>query len=208
MNCGSVLGTRQPVVMARIGNVTCGRSPLLPQTLHCSAIGSNTDVWTYNSNKTLLNGSLWRKHHRDGIIAHSTSPDREEEASPATPKLASTDVEEEPIWVRRERERELLAKQGGIKELPFGVYLLLSAIVAIAAVGSIFEFANKNPIFDTIYPDSPFYTPILGIFSVTGIPTAGYLFFKAVGAANAEAERMDKLDGVESKDNYFNRRDQ
>jgi hypothetical protein len=40
--------------------------------------------------------------------------------------------DDEPIWVRRERERELLAKQGA--ELPFGAYLLFSAIVAIAAV--------------------------------------------------------------------------
>ncbi len=39
---------------------------------------------------------------------------------------------DEPIWIRRERERELQAKEG--KDLPFGVYLLFSAMVAIAAV--------------------------------------------------------------------------
>jgi hypothetical protein len=101
--------------------------------------------------------------------------------------------EEEPIWVRRERERELQKQQGS--DLPFGVYLLASAIVAIAAVGSIFEFVNKNPIFDVIEADSPLYTPILGIFALTGLPTSGYLFYKAVSTANKEAERMDKLDG-------------
>lgn len=106
----------------------------------------------------------------------------------------TTQQEEEPVWVRRERERELMAKEGP-KDLPFGVYLLFSAIVAIAAIGSIFEYANKNPIFDAIYPDSPFYAPILGVFAITGVPTAGYLFYKAVSSANAEAERMDKLDG-------------
>lgn len=100
---------------------------------------------------------------------------------------------EEPIWVRRERERELLKKEGG--DLPFGVYLLASAIVAIAAVGSIFEYTNKNPIFDIIQADSPLYTPILGIFALTGLPTSGFLFYKAVSSANKEAERMDKLDG-------------
>lgn len=102
-------------------------------------------------------------------------------------------------------------------------------------VGSVFEYANQRPIFDVIYPGSPLYTPILGFFAVTGLPTAGaprrraagggrrrragaarasrsawgtqtpaasppstlagFLFFKAVQTANAEAERMDKMDG-------------
>jgi hypothetical protein len=46
-----------------------------------------------------------------------------------------------------------------------------------------------------IYPDSPFYAPILGTFALTGLPTAGFLFYKSVASANKEAERMDKLDG-------------
>ena len=95
--------------------------------------------------------------------------------------------------MRRERERELMKKEGS--DLPFGVYLLASAIVAIAAVGSIFEYANKNPIFDVVDPDSPLYVPILALFSVTGLPSSAYLFYRAVTAANKEAERMDKLDG-------------
>ena len=40
-------------------------------------------------------------------------------------------------------------------------------------VGSIYEFANKNPIFGVIEADSPLYAPILGFFMVTGFPTAG-----------------------------------
>ncbi len=99
-----------------------------------------------------------------------------------------------PVWVRRERERELMAKEGP-GDLPFGVYLLGSAIVAIAAIGSIFEYTAKNPIFDIIEADSPLYAPILGLFAITGLPTAGYLFYKSVDAANKEAERMDKIDG-------------
>lgn len=62
-------------------------------------------------------------------------------------------------------------------------------------VGSIFEYANQRPVFDVIQPDSPLYTPILGFFAITGLPTAGYLFYKAVQSANKAAERMDKLDG-------------
>ena len=62
-------------------------------------------------------------------------------------------------------------------------------------IGSVFEYANQHAIFDVIQPDSPLYAPILGFFAVTGLPTAGFLFYKAVQSANREAERMDKLDG-------------
>lgn len=113
-------------------------------------------------------------------------------ASSSTPPPPTT--EEEPIWVRREREREIVAKEG--KDLPFGLYLLLSSFVAIAAIGSVFEYVNKNPVFDVIQPDNPLWAPILGLFAITGLPTSGYLFYKAVTSANKEAERMDKLDGM------------
>lgn len=62
-------------------------------------------------------------------------------------------------------------------------------------MGSIFEFVNKNAIFGVLGPDSPLYTPILGLFAVTGLPTAGWLFFQSVTAANRESERMDRVDG-------------
>lgn len=111
-------------------------------------------------------------------------------ADAAPPAVRRTN--EEPPWVRRERERELQA--AAPKELPFGVYLLLSVIVAIAAVrfclpvllttrvrayccspaqtGSIFEFGAQNPIFGVLGADSPLYTPILGLFVLTGFPMA------------------------------------
>lgn len=111
---------------------------------------------------------------------------------PPPPKPATTP---EPAWVRREREAALDAASGTPRPLPFPVYLLSSAIVAIAAVGSIFEWANGNPIFGALPPSSPLYTPILGLFALTGLPTAGVLFFKAISTANAEAERQDRLDG-------------
>ena len=97
------------------------------------------------------------------------------------------------MWVRREREREMMKNEAF--DLPFGAYLLFSSFVAIAAVGSIFEWTSKNPIFDIIEADSPLYTPILGFFAVTGLPMSGFLFYKAVASANKAAERMDKLDG-------------
>lgn len=57
-----------------------------------------------------------------------------------------------------------------------------------------FEWTAKNPIFGVLPPDNILYTPILGIFAITGLPTAGWLFFKAISAANAEADRMDNID--------------
>lgn len=45
--------------------------------------------------------------------------------------LSLQEQEELPPWARKEKERELAALE---KDLPFGVYLLGSAIVAIAAV--------------------------------------------------------------------------
>lgn len=74
--------------------------------------------------------------------------------------------------------------------------LLANALQTIAAVGSIFEYSNKNAIFGVVGPDSALYAPILGFFAVTGLPTAGFLFFKAVSSANALADSMDKQDGV------------
>ena len=52
------------------------------------------------------------------------------------------------------------------------------AALPTAQVGSIFEYANQRPVFDVIQPDSPLYAPILGFFALTGLPTAGFLFYK------------------------------
>ena len=55
---------------------------------------------------------------------------------PQSPPPPPPAQEEEPIWVRREKEREM-NKDGGGAGLPFGVYLLLSSFVAIAAVRAV-----------------------------------------------------------------------
>ncbi|CBI37624.3 unnamed protein product, partial [Vitis vinifera] len=80
-------------------------------------------------------------------------------------------------------------------EIPFYVYLLTSAVTAIAAIGSIFEYANKRPVFGVLSSDSIFYAPLLGFFVFTGIPTSAFLWFKSVQTANKEAEEQDKRDG-------------
>jgi len=99
-------------------------------------------------------------------------------------------------WVRREREEAARASGEGPNGPPFAVFLVASALVAIAAVGSVFEFVNKNAIFGVLPPSSPLYTPILALFALTGLPSAGWLFFKAVTTANEEAERQDKVSRV------------
>lgn len=95
--------------------------------------------------------------------------------------------------MRRERERALIAKE--VKDLPFAVYLLSSAVAAIAAVGSVFEYTASRPAFGVIQADSPLYPLVLGTFAIAGLPTSTFLFFRAIAAANKESERMDKLDG-------------
>eukprot|EP00877_Chromochloris_zofingiensis_P013557 jgi/Chrzof1/8455/Cz03g11070.t1 len=97
-----------------------------------------------------------------------------------------------PPWIRSEKEREMQKQSTG---LPWPLYLLLSCFTAIAAVGSIFEFANKHSIFSVIEPSNPLWAPILGFFALTGLPTAGFLFFKGVNAANEAAEKQDRIDG-------------
>lgn len=114
--------------------------------------------------------------------------------APAAPSTTPTETEDEPMWVRREKIKEAQANDPASGGLSFGVYLLFSAIVAIAAVGSIFELSNQNAIFGVLPPDSPLYTPILGTFAVTGLPTSGYLFYLCVKKANADADMMDRID--------------
>jgi hypothetical protein len=39
-------------------------------------------------------------------------------------------------------------------------------------VGSIFEYFNQNPLFGVVQPDNPLWAPVLGLFAITGLPTA------------------------------------
>ncbi|PWA47706.1 hypothetical protein CTI12_AA399480 [Artemisia annua] len=114
-----------------------------------------------------------------------------EEEEQSTPSWAKPDSNEPPPWARNEAQQE--SSSGG--DLPFGVYLLASAITAIAAIGSVFEYVNQKPVFGVLESDSIFYAPVLGFFAITGLPTAGYLWFKSVQVANKEAEEQDRRDG-------------
>ena len=43
----------------------------------------------------------------------------------------------------------------------------------LSQVGSIFEFTNRNAIFGVLPPENPLWAPILLLFAVTGLPSAG-----------------------------------
>ncbi|EFJ34325.1 hypothetical protein SELMODRAFT_69021, partial [Selaginella moellendorffii] len=108
------------------------------------------------------------------------------------PEWAKPGSDVPPPWASGEKKQ---VSSEGFQDLPYIVYLVASCLVAIAAVGSIFEYFNKNPVFGVIQPDSPFYTPVLGFFSITGIPVSAFLWFRAIKLANKDAERQDKEDG-------------
>uniref|UniRef100_A0A7N0V9P4 Transmembrane protein n=1 Tax=Kalanchoe fedtschenkoi TaxID=63787 RepID=A0A7N0V9P4_KALFE len=143
-----------------------------------------------------LNQSLsWRRHESTGKFSASAVPKgsaKSSESEETIPSWADPDADEPPPWARDD------GKQSATQEsfdIPFYVYLIGSAITAIAAIGSVFEYLNKNPVFGVLESDNFFYTPLLGFFFFTGIPTSGFLWLKSVQAANKEAEEQDKRDG-------------
>ncbi|GJN14782.1 hypothetical protein PR202_gb01641 [Eleusine coracana subsp. coracana] len=116
------------------------------------------------------------------------------EAEERVPAWARPGADEPPPWAR-EGSGGSAQGPGAGGQVPFYAYLLASAITAIAAIGSIFEYTNQRPVFGIINPDSALYAPLLGFFVFTGIPTSGFLWFKAVQTANREAEEQDRRDG-------------
>ncbi|KAJ4965296.1 hypothetical protein NE237_017145 [Protea cynaroides] len=108
------------------------------------------------------------------------------------PSWAKPDSDEQPPWAKDEGKQNL---SGQTFEIPFYAYLLASAVVAIAAVGSIFEYVNQKPVFGILNSDSIFYAPLLGFFAFTGVPTSAFLWFKSVQAANKAAKEQDQKDG-------------
>ncbi|CAH9128709.1 unnamed protein product [Cuscuta epithymum] len=118
------------------------------------------------------------------------SSKNEEEEDPSIPSWAKPGSQDPPPWARDEPQKESLSF-----EIPFYVYLLASSITAIAAVGSVFEYVNQKPVFGLLNSDSVFYTPLLGFFAFSGIPTSAYLWFKSVEVANKESDELDKRDG-------------
>ncbi|MQL75637.1 hypothetical protein Taro_008023 [Colocasia esculenta] len=126
------------------------------------------------------------------VLATTKGSAKSSESEETIPSWARPDSEEPPPWARDEGKSSISQQ---IFEVPFYVYLLASAITAIAAIGSIFEYVNERPVFGIVKSDSIFYAPLLGFFVFTGIPMSGFLWFKSVKVANKEAEEQDRRDG-------------
>ncbi|XP_073296655.1 uncharacterized protein [Primulina huaijiensis] len=126
--------------------------------------------------------------------AKNQSKSKEEEVDngddSSVPSWARPGSDEAPPWARQEAQKDSTGF-----ELPFYVYLLSSAVAAVAAIGSIFEYANERPVFGILNSDSVFYAPLLGFFVSVGIPASAFLWFKSVEVANKEAEEQDRRDG-------------
>ncbi|GAB4827758.1 hypothetical protein Ancab_034644 [Ancistrocladus abbreviatus] len=133
-----------------------------------------------------------RERRSFSILAGTEGSAKSNESAESIPSWARPDSDEPPPWARDE------GKQNELKpgfEIPFYAYLLASAVTAIAAIGSVFEYVNQRPVFGVVNSDSIFYAPLLGFFAITGIPTAAFLWFKSVQVANKEAEEQDRRDG-------------
>ncbi|XP_019177397.1 PREDICTED: uncharacterized protein LOC109172650 [Ipomoea nil] len=163
--------------------------PTSHSPLHCSSTKPNSLHFT-----TPKKRSSSHSQRRFRVLAvtegSAKNTSKEGEEDPSVPSWAKPGSEEPPPWARNESQ-----KDSSSFEVPFYVYLLASAITAIAAIGSIFEYVNQKPVFGVVSPDSAFYAPLLGFFVFTGIPTSGFLWFKSVQAANKEADEQDKRDG-------------
>ncbi|KAM4118675.1 hypothetical protein ACB094_02G220200 [Castanea mollissima] len=127
------------------------------------------------------------------LTESSKGSKKTEEEESKIPSWARPDSDEPPPWAQNESASQQQQQQGF--EIPFYLYLLASAITAIAAIGSVFEYVNQRPVFGLLNSDSIFYAPLLGFFAFTGIPTSAFLWFKSVQAANKEAEEQDRRDG-------------
>ncbi|KAI4325720.1 hypothetical protein MLD38_031094 [Melastoma candidum] len=127
------------------------------------------------------------------VLAVTKGSAESSKSEESIPSWARPDSDEPPPWARDDGKEGNLASQSF--ELPYVVYLLASAVTAIAAIGSVFEYVNQRPVFGVLGSDSVFYAPLLGFFAISGIPTSAFLWFKAVQVANKEAEEQDRRDG-------------
>ncbi|XP_015969653.1 uncharacterized protein LOC107493093 [Arachis duranensis] len=131
--------------------------------------------------------------HRLVVVAVTQGSAESNKSDENIPSWAKPDSDEPPPWARDDASASSSLQQGF--QVPFFIYLLASAITAIAAIGSIFEYVNQRPMFGVLGSDSVFYAPLLGFFAFTGIPSSAFLWYKSVQAANKEAEEQDKRDG-------------
>ncbi|KAJ6752419.1 hypothetical protein OIU85_002812 [Salix viminalis] len=134
----------------------------------------------------------YQKQKKFFVCAATKGSSKSSKSEETIPSWAKPGSDEPPPWAKGEG-KENSSKQNF--EVPFFVYLLASAITAIAAIGSIFEYVNQRPVFGVLNSDSIFYAPVLGFFAFTGIPLSAFLWFKSVQSANKEAEEQDRRDG-------------
>ncbi|XP_009766193.1 uncharacterized protein LOC107822718 [Nicotiana tabacum] len=169
---------------------------LLPSSSLCNSpsliIHSSTIINLCLPNSIPLSSSGYFKRNRNSVASRKLGivAATEEEKDPSVPTWAKPDSDEPPPWAKNESQ-----KDSSTFQVPFIVYLLASAVTAIAAIGSVFEYVNQKPVFGVLGSDSVFYAPVLGFFAFTGIPTSAYLWFKSVEVANKEAEEQDRRDG-------------
>ncbi|KAI5082185.1 hypothetical protein GOP47_0001928 [Adiantum capillus-veneris] len=133
---------------------------------------------------------LTRAQRSEPSPSQTSPPQEPDTQSSNVPSWAQPGSSEPPPW-----ERKQAAPDQAAFEVPFYAYLLASVVVAIAAVGSIFEYFNKKAVFGVILPDSPFYAPILGFFVFGGFPAAAFLWLKSIELANKAARDQDREDG-------------
>ncbi|XP_068647707.1 uncharacterized protein [Aristolochia californica] len=129
--------------------------------------------------------------HRFRVSAASKGSAKSNQPDEKIPSWARPDSDEPPPWA----PEELKPASAQAFEVPYYAYLLASAVTAIAAIGSVFEYINQKPVFGVLNSDSVFYAPLLGFFAFTGIPTSGFLWLKSVEAANKAADEQDRRDG-------------
>ncbi|XP_040379881.1 uncharacterized protein LOC121054430 [Oryza brachyantha] len=159
-------------------------------------VGSAVEVLWDRRRRTTTAACTRRRRGLVAVAATEGSAKPSGEADEQVPSWARPGSDEPPPWARGEGGGSGGAQQEpGAVQVPFYAYLLASAITAIAAIGSIFEYANQRPVFGVLSSDSALYAPLLGFFVFTGIPTSGFLWFKAVQTANREAEEQDRKDG-------------
>ncbi|GMH30796.1 hypothetical protein Nepgr_032639 [Nepenthes gracilis] len=129
---------------------------------------------------------------RISVLAATGGSTNSKESEESIPSWARPNSDEPPPWARDEGKGN---ESKTSIEIPYIAYLLASAVTAIAAIGSVFEYVNQRPVFGVVNSDSIFYAPLLGFFAITGLPTCAFLWFKAVQIANKEAEEQDRRDG-------------
>ncbi|MED6106775.1 hypothetical protein PIB30_007805 [Stylosanthes scabra] len=170
-----------------MGSSSSATATLLPHKL----CGTQRSVVALHRNALVFPFRNTRTSHRLFIVSVTQGSADSNKSEEELPSWAKPNTDEPPPWARDEATSS--SSEGF--QVPFFVYLLASAITAIAAIGSIFEYVNQRPVFGVLGSDSVFYAPLLGFFAFTGIPSSAFLWYKSVQAANKEAEEQDKRDG-------------